>query len=75
LEAIEILFQQSLPPGAQIDALTARRYIAKTIHLVVYAKKTARMVNDQSALINRRVEKICLVKGVNQHGLYQLEEI
>ncbi|MGT2460247.1 CpaF family protein (plasmid) [Cupriavidus basilensis] len=75
LDAIEILFQQSLPPGAQFDARTTRRYLAKTIHLVVYAKKRARMLTDHEVGIERRVEQICLVKGVGDHGQYVLEEV
>ncbi len=75
LDAIEILFQQSLPPGAQFDARTTRRYLAKTIHLVVYAKKHARMLTNHEVGIERRVEQICLVKGVDEHGQYVLEEV
>ncbi|KJK21080.1 hypothetical protein UB46_29350 [Burkholderiaceae bacterium 16] len=75
LDAIEILFQQSLPPGAQFDAMTTRRYLAKTIHLVVYARKRPRVLPNHEVGIERRVEQICLVKGLNEHGQYILEEV
>ncbi|AOY97485.1 hypothetical protein BKK79_36675 (plasmid) [Cupriavidus sp. USMAA2-4] len=75
MDAIELLFQQSLPPGAQIDALAARRYIARAINVVVCAKRRIEVRPDQPPLIRRTVDSISLVKGVTPDGQYELEAL
>lgn len=73
LDALEMLYQMSLPPNATMPPELVRRYIAKSVHLVVFA---GRRNVPQGDVINvvRRIEQICLVKGVVD-GEYVLEDV
>lgn len=72
LDALEMLFQMSLPPGASIPSEMVRRYIAKSVHVLVFAGRSTKLVEGKQKVV-RRVEHIYLVKGVKD-GAYQLEE-
>jgi pilus assembly protein CpaF len=73
LDALEMLYQMSLPPNATMPPELVRRYISKSVHLVVFA---GRRNVPQGDVINvvRRIEQICLVKGV-VNGEYVLEDV
>ena len=73
LDALEMLYQMSLPPNASMPPELVRRYIAKSVHLVVFA---GRRNVPQGGVINvvRRIEQICLVKGV-ENGEYVFENV
>lgn len=73
LEAIEMLFQMSVPAGAAISSEMARRYIARSVNVVVYAERRP-VETDGVTRTVRRIENIYLVKGV-KNGEYHLEPI
>lgn len=72
LEALEMLYQMSLPSGASIPTEMVRRYIARSVNVVVYAERTTTVVNGKP-LTSRSIKNIHLVKGVKD-GQYVLEE-
>lgn len=72
LEAIEMLYQMSLPPGSTIPTNVARRYIAKAVHVLVFVGK--RIVHEGGVFkAVRRIEEILLLKGV-ENGEYVFEK-
>jgi Flp pilus assembly CpaF family ATPase len=73
LGALEMLYQMSLPDNASISAELARGYIAKAVKLAVFVNRSINVV-DGVARVVRRVEEICIVKGV-VNGKYDLEPV
>jgi Flp pilus assembly CpaF family ATPase len=74
LDALEMLFQMSLPPGASIPTQMIRSYIAKSVHVLVFAARTQVTTNGVTKYV-RKVDNIYLVKGVANDGQYILEAI
>ena len=74
LDALEMLFMMSLPPGANVPVEVARRYIAKNINLVIYCGRSYQLIDGVLRTV-RRVEEICIVKGVANDGSYILEAV
>lgn len=72
LEALEMLYQMSLPSGASIPTEMVRRYIARSVNVVVYAGRSHQLINGEQKTV-RRIEGIFTVKGV-KNGQYELEE-
>jgi pilus assembly protein CpaF len=73
LEALEMLYQMNLPAGASMPAEVARQYIAKCVNVVVFCGRRNQMVDGVLKVV-RRVEQICLIKGVKD-GMYQIESV
>lgn len=63
LESLGMLYQQSIPPGANISAESMMRIIAAAIHVIVYIGRRIGEI-DGEVRITRRVEDILLVKGL-----------
>lgn len=74
LDALEMLFMMSLPTGASVPVEVARRYIAKNVNLVVYCGRSYQSIDGVLRTV-RRVEEICIVKGVGNDGSYILEAV
>lgn len=73
LFALEMLFQMNLPAGASMPPEVVRQYIARSINLVVYAGRRDTYV-DGVVKVVRKIEQICLIKGV-KNGNYELENL
>ncbi|OIQ65338.1 type IV secretion system protein VirB11 [mine drainage metagenome] len=74
LDALEMLFQMSLPASASMPSDVVRQLIARAVHAVVYAHRE--IVDAGGARKYRRyVRDIVLVKGVKPNGCYDLESI
>lgn len=73
LDALEMLYQMSLPANASMPPDLVRRYIAKSVHLVVFAGRR-NVPNGEVTNVVRRIEQICLVKGV-ENGEYVFENV
>jgi pilus assembly protein CpaF len=73
LDALEMLYQMSLPANASMPPELVRRYIAKSVHLVVFAGRRNVHQGDVTTVV-RRIEQICLVKGVKD-GEYVFEDV
>ena len=73
LDALEMLYQMSLPANASMPPELVRRYIAKSVHLVVFAGRR-NVHNGTVTNVVRRIEQICLVKGV-ENGEYVFEDV
>jgi pilus assembly protein CpaF len=73
LSAFEMLFQMSLSGNAQMSNEVVREFIARSINIVVYAGRRIVLVDGVQTVV-RKIEQICLVKGVKD-GEYDLEEI
>ena len=73
LDALEMLYQMSLPPNASMPPELVRRYIAKSVHVVVFAGRRNVLKGNVQTVV-RRIEQICLVKGV-ENGEYVFEEV
>ena len=73
LDALEMLYQMSLPANASMPPELVRRYIAKSVHLVVFAGRR-NVPNGAVKNVVRRIEQICLVKGV-ENGEYVFEDV
>lgn len=73
LDALEMLYQMSLPANASMPPDLVRRYIAKSVHLVVFAGRR-NVPNGEVTNVVRRIEQICLVKGV-ENGEYVFESV
>lgn len=73
LDALEMLYQMSLPANASMPPELVRRYIAKSVHLVVFAGRR-NVPNGAVTNVVRRIEQICLVKGV-ENGEYVFEDV
>jgi len=73
LDALEMLYQMSLPANASMPPELVRRYIAKSVHVVVFAGRR-NVPNGTVTNVVRRIEQICLVKGV-ENGEYVFEDV
>jgi pilus assembly protein CpaF len=73
LDALEMLYQMSLPANASMPPELVRRYIAKSVHVVVFAGRR-NVPNGTVTHVVRRIEQICLVKGV-ENGEYVFEDV
>jgi pilus assembly protein CpaF len=74
LEALEMLYQMSLPIGASIPTEVAQKYIASAVQVLVFAARRYELLADGSQKSVRRIEEICFVKGV-ENGKYVLEKL
>ena len=63
LESLGMLYQQSIPAGANISAESMMRSIAAAIHVIVYVGRRIGEI-DGEVRITRKVEDILLVKGL-----------
>lgn len=73
LDALEMLYQMSLPANASMPPDLVRKYIAKSVHLVVFAGR--RNVPEGAVTkVVRSIEQIYLVKGVKD-GEYVFESV
>lgn len=66
LPALEMLFQMNLPENASMPPDLVRRYLAKSVHVVVFASKRHELRNGIHTVV-RRIEQINLIKGVQDH--------
>ena len=73
LSTIEMLYQMSLPEGASISTDVSRKYIAASIHVLVFTERTRQAREDGSFRSVRKVQEIALVKGVDLNGNYEVE--
>lgn len=64
LEALEMLYQMSLPAGASVPTAVAQKYIASGVKVLIFAARRYEAKPDGGFKAVRRVEEICLVKGV-----------
>jgi pilus assembly protein CpaF len=63
LFALEMLFQMNLPGRRSMPPEIVRQYIGRSINLVVYAGR--RDINVDGVIkVVRKIEQICLIKGV-----------
>jgi pilus assembly protein CpaF len=73
LDALEMLYQMSLPPNASMPPELVKKYIAKSVHVVVFAGRRIVPKGNVQTVV-RRIEQICLVKGVT-NGEYVFEDV
>lgn len=66
LPALEMLFQMNLPENASMPPELVKRYLAKSVHVVVFANKRHELRNGVHTVV-RRIEQINLIKGVQDH--------
>ncbi|TBR77028.1 MAG: CpaF family protein [Burkholderiaceae bacterium] len=74
LQALEMLYQMSIPQGGGVSIEAARSYIAEAIHLLVYAERRYEPNGEGGFRSIRQVKEIVLVKGVKD-GEYEIEPI
>lgn len=74
LQALEMLFQMSLPESASISGALAKEYIANAVQFLIFAARRYEKLADGTYKAVRKIEQIVLVKGV-KNGDYVLEEI
>lgn len=74
LQAIEMLYQMSLPKDASIATEISRAYIASAFQLVIFIKRIYVATSDGRQKMERKVREIVLIKGVS-HGEYVLEAV
>lgn len=73
LSALEMLFQMSLPANASMPPDLVKRYIAESVHLIVFAARRIVPVDGVQHVV-RRIEQISLITGV-QNEKYLLETL
>ena len=74
LNVLEILYQQSLPEGANFNPDTVRRTIGAVVDVVVFLTK--KTVEEDGVLrVRRGVEEILLINGINRDGNYDFQDI
>ena len=73
LSALEMLFQMSLPPNASMPPELVKKYIAESVHVIVFAARRIVPVNGVQHVV-RRIEQISLITGV-QNEKYLLETV
>jgi pilus assembly protein CpaF len=73
LSALEMLFQMSLPANASMPPELVKRYIAESVHLIVFAARRIVPVDGVQHVV-RRIEQISLITGV-QNEKYLLETV
>lgn len=74
LDAIEMMYQMSLPANAVIPTEVVRKYIAGAVNLIVYVDRSYEALPDGTQKSIRTVKEIVSVKGV-KNGNYELEYI
>jgi Flp pilus assembly CpaF family ATPase len=74
LNALEILYQMSIPTGGSIPIEAARSLIASCINLLVYTERRYETQADGRVVSVREVKEIVLVKGV-RNGEYEVERL
>lgn len=74
LDALEMLFQMSLPASASMPSDVVRQLIARAVHAVVYADRAIIDVGGVRKY-RRFVRDIVLLKGVKSNGYYDLETV
>lgn len=74
MDALEMLFQMSLPGNSSISPEVARGFISKAVHMVVFCSRRTTIGPDGLSVVTRGVEEIFLVKGV-KNGSYEFEDI
>jgi pilus assembly protein CpaF len=75
LDAAEMLYQMSLPPGAGISSAVVRQYISKSVNMTIFANRRYIPQSDGKIRAIRRVEEICIVKGLDADGNYVVEYV
>lgn len=76
LKALEIMFQMSIPVGANIPMDSLKNYIVGAVHVVVYISRIkVRIPDSHDEKIVRSLSEILILNGVNQHGEYQYENV
>jgi len=73
LSALEMLFQMSLPPNASMPPELVKKYIAESVHVIVFAARRIVPVDGVQHVV-RRIEQISLITGV-QNEKYLLETV
>jgi pilus assembly protein CpaF len=73
LSALEMLFQMSLPPNASMPPDLVKKYIAESVHIIVFAARRIVPVDGVQHVV-RRIEQISLITGV-QNEKYLLETL
>jgi pilus assembly protein CpaF len=73
LSALEMLFQMSLPPNASMPPDLVKKYIAESVHVIVFAARRIVPVDGVQHVV-RRIEQISLIAGV-QNEKYLLETL
>lgn len=74
LSTLEMLFQMSLPLGANIPAQMTRPYIASCIDLVVFCDRKYLPDGKGGYRVIRSVKDVLAVKGANANG-YDVEKV
>jgi Flp pilus assembly CpaF family ATPase len=72
LYALEMMYQMSIPPGAQIPVAVSRQYIANAIKLLVFCHRYYVTEQDGVRRSVRKVQEIVNLNGVKD-GQYDLE--
>jgi pilus assembly protein CpaF len=72
---IEMLYQMSIPHGAQIPVDVARKYVAAAINVLVFAERSYQTLEAGVVKSVRKVKEIAIVKSVNKEGNYELEYV
>lgn len=72
LGTLEMLYQMSVPAGANVPVETARGYIAAAINVLIYTERRYEEAPDGSFKSVRSVKEIALVKGI-ENGEYKIE--
>ncbi|UTY55874.1 CpaF family protein [Massilia sp. erpn] len=73
LSALEMLFQMSLPPNASMPPELVKRYLAESVHVIVFAARRIVPVDGVQHVV-RRIEQISLITGVHNEN-YLLETL
>lgn len=73
MSALEMLFQMSLPPNASMPPDLVKKYIAESVHVIVFAARRIVPVEGVQHVV-RRIEQISLITGV-QNEKYLLETL
>jgi Flp pilus assembly CpaF family ATPase len=73
MNTLEMLYQMSLPEGAQIPVEVSRPYLASAINLLVFAQRIYVPQPDGTAKSERRIKEIAIVKPHLKDGKYDFE--
>lgn len=72
LATLEMLFQMSVPPGANVPVDVAQKYIASAINVLIYTERRYEPDGTGGVKSVRSVKEIALVMGVN-NGKYEIK--
>lgn len=72
LGTLEMLYQMSVPAGANVPVDVAKRYIASAINLLIYTERRYEPNGDGGFKSVRSVKEIALVKGVKNED-YEIQ--